>query len=50
MKINGGKINLLGVDLNTQQIKVKKKLSKNININKIQINPNYYSNYNSNRN
>ena len=50
MKINGGKINLLGVDLNTQQIKVNKKLSKNININKIQINPNYYSNYNSNRN
>ena len=50
MKINGGKINLLGVDLNTQQIKVNKKLSKNLNINKIQINPNYYTNYNSNRN
>ena len=50
MKINGGKINLLGIDLNTQQIKVNKKLSKNLNINKIQIYPNYYSNYNSNRN
>ena len=50
MKINGGKINSLGVDLNTQQIKVNKKVSKNLNINKIQINPNYYSNYNSNRN